>query len=86
METIDLRHAKERLEELLVRAANGEDVRISDPRVGTIRLTAVVAANVQHQRPKRLPGRWKHRLPEPPAGFFDPMSDEDLKDWYGDDA
>ena len=74
MEDVDLRHAKQHLEVLLARAARGEDVRISDPRLGTIRLTAIAAAHRQQQRPKRVPGRWKHRLPEPPAGFFDPTS------------
>lgn len=84
MEDVDLRHAKEHLEELLERAAKGEDVRISDPRLGTIRLSAVAMAAGSAGKPKRMPGRWKDRLPEPPPGFFDPMTDEELKDWYGD--
>lgn len=34
--TID--YAKQHLEELIERALNGEDVRISDPRLGTVQL------------------------------------------------
>ena len=85
MEDVDLRHAKEHLEELLERAARGEDVRITDSRLGPFRLTAVASAMEGSGRPKRVPGRWKDRLPQPPPGFFDPMTDEELKDWYGDD-
>jgi antitoxin (DNA-binding transcriptional repressor) of toxin-antitoxin stability system len=78
MEDVDLRHAKEHLEELLERAAKGEDVRITDPRLGTIRLTAIASA--ASRAVQRVPGRWKDRLPPPPAGFFDPMTDAELKD------
>ena len=86
MEDVDLRHAKEHLEELLERASRGEDVRISDPKLGTIQLRAVTgSAASAPKRPKRVPGRWKDRLPEPPPGFFDPMTEDELKDWYGDD-
>lgn len=84
MEDVDLRHAKEHLEELLERAARGEDVRISDPRLGIIRLTAVAGVVEKGASAKRLPGRWKDRIPEPPSDFFDPMPDVELKDWYGD--
>ena len=41
MDNVTLAEAKEHLEELMERAANGEDVRISDPKVGTVRLSAV---------------------------------------------
>ena len=85
MEDVDLRHAKDHLEELLERAARGEDVRISDPRLGTIRLTAVAGTTVPAARPKRVPGLLKDKLPPPPDDFFDPMTEEELKDWYRDD-
>jgi antitoxin (DNA-binding transcriptional repressor) of toxin-antitoxin stability system len=85
MEDVDLRHAKEHLEELLERAARGEDVRINDPRLGTIKLTAVAGAGVPTNRPKRVPGLLKDKLPPPPDDFFDPMTEEELKDWYGDE-
>ena len=85
MENVTLAHAKEHLEELIERAARGEDVRISDPRVGTVRLTAVGGDPVASKRPKPIPGRWKDRLSDPPPDFFDPLSEEELKDWYGED-
>ena len=39
MEDVDVRHAKEHLEELIERARRGEDVRIADPKGGSVRLT-----------------------------------------------
>ena len=98
MENVPVEHAKDHLEELMQRAARGEDVRISDPALGTVRLTPVRISDVQSQRvtdtmepfvplkQNRVLGHLKDKLPEPPAGFFDPLSDEDLKDWYGDDS
>ena len=98
MEDVTLAHAKEHLEELVARAARGEDVRIVDPMAGTVVLTAarkpdVTAPRVTDTMPPfvpltadRVPGRWKGRLPPPPEDFFDPLTEEELKDWYGDDA
>ena len=85
MQDVTLAHAKEHLEELIERAARGEDVRICDPKLGAVRLTAVAPEARLAGVPKRVPGRWKDRLPEPPPGFFDPLSEDDLRDWYGDD-
>jgi hypothetical protein len=31
-------------------------------------------------------GQWKDRLSKEPPGFFDPLSEEELKDWYGEDT
>ena len=86
MDDVSLTHAKQHLEDLIQRAARGEDVRISDPNSITVKLIPVDVDVAQSQRPKRLAGRWKDRLPEPPAGFFDPLSEQELQDWYGDDA
>jgi antitoxin (DNA-binding transcriptional repressor) of toxin-antitoxin stability system len=85
MEQVTLAEAKEHLDDLLQRAARGEDVRIADPSFGTVKLQPVTAAPADAPKPKRVPGAWKDRLPEPPPGFFDPMSEEELKDWYGDE-
>ena len=70
------------MEDLVKRAVRGEDVRITDPALGTVRLTVVDA--VREPPKKRQPGRWKDRIPPPPDGFFDPMTGDELKDWYGD--
>ena len=86
MDDINLADAKAHLEDLIQRAQRGEDVRISDPRLGTVQLRPLsVADSSPKARPKRRPGRWKDRLPPPPEGFFDPLTGDELKDWYGND-
>jgi antitoxin (DNA-binding transcriptional repressor) of toxin-antitoxin stability system len=100
MEDVDLRHAKEHLEELMERAKRGEDVRINDPKIGTVKLTIVEspapAAGSQRVidtmepfvplKQKRKLGQLQGKIQPVPDEFFDPMTDEELKDWYGDDA
>ena len=81
MEDVPLTHAKEHLEELMQRASRGEDVRITDPKLGTFKLQSLAATA---QRSKRVPGLLKDKLPPPPDDFFDPLSEEELKIWYGD--
>ena len=76
MEDVSLAHAKEHLEELIALAADGQDVRISDPRLGTVRLIAVENASGQ-ERPLRQPGRWKGKL-QVPERLFEPLSDDEL--------
>jgi antitoxin (DNA-binding transcriptional repressor) of toxin-antitoxin stability system len=99
MEDVDLRHAKEHLEELIERARRGKDVRIADAKGGAVRVTPfrdagpdLTATRVTDTMPPfvplkepRKPGRLEGTIPPPPVGFFDPLSDEELKDWYGDD-
>jgi antitoxin (DNA-binding transcriptional repressor) of toxin-antitoxin stability system len=98
MEDVDLRHAKEHLEELIERARRGEDVRISDAKGGAVRLTPVLGAGPDLTAPRitdtmppfvpqkeaRMLGHLDGKVPLPPDGFFDSMSEEELKDWYGD--
>lgn len=98
MEDVDLRHAKEHLEELIERARRGEDVCIADPQGGAVRLTPVREHHSRAPRvidtmppfvplkAPRVPGRLAGKIPPPPDDFFDPLSEEELKDWYGDDA
>ena len=102
METVSLKDAKEHLEELLEKAARGEDVRIRDLKHGTIRLTPVreppvrepdvTAPRVTDTMEPFVPlqgdrplGRLKGKM-QVPARLMEPMSEEELKDWYGDDA
>ena len=98
MEDVDLRHAKEHLEELVERAARGEDVRITDPKLGTVRLTAVrcepdvLAPRVTDTMEPFVPlaknrelGRLEGKM-QVPARLMEPMSEAELRDWYGDDA
>ena len=82
MEDVTVIEAKEHLAELMQRAAQGEDVRISDPAIGTFKLERVDPPAI---KPKRVPGLLKGILPPPPDDFFDPMTEEELKDWYGEE-
>ena len=96
MDTVDLAIAKEQLEELVRRAAEGDDVRITDPKYGTVRLTPVQAATTDAERASgtmapfvplsndRVPGRLAGQL-KVPARLMEPMTEEELRDWYGDD-
>ncbi len=97
MENVPLDHAKEHLEELIARAARGEDVRITDPKLGTVKLqpvrrqpdlaaprvTDTMEPFVPLKQPRGL-GHLKGKLVVP-ARLMEPMSEEELKDWYGDD-
>jgi antitoxin (DNA-binding transcriptional repressor) of toxin-antitoxin stability system len=101
MEDVTLPYAKEHLEDLAARAAEGEDVLFSVPGAGRFRLVPVVdvptldltAPRVTDTMPKFVPlkkprklGQLEGIIPPPPDGFFDPMNEEELKIWYGDDT
>lgn len=78
MEEVSLAHAKDHLEELIERAAKGEDIRISAPKVGIVRLQPVTAATDEDKaRPERRPGRWKGGFTVPER-LFEPLTDEEL--------
>lgn len=86
MEDVDLAHAKEHLEELIARAVRGQDVHIVDARLGKVRLTTIEPSAIGKRRSPRVPGFLKGKVPPPPEDFFDPLSEEELKLWYGDNA
>ncbi len=83
MENVTVAHARDHLDELLERAARGEDVRITDPKLGTIKLMPV--AEVARSAGKRKLGHLEGKMTVP-ARLMEPMSEEELRDWYGDDA
>ena len=97
MEDVTLAHAKEHLEDLMARAAKGEDVRIVDPKAGKVRLISVAGPDVLAPRvtdtmqtfvplaKPRIPGRLKGQM-QVPARLMEPMTEEELRDWYGDDV
>ncbi len=99
MEEIDLRQAKEHLEDLIERARRGEDVRISDAEGKSVRLMPVEGSSPDLTAPRvtdtmppfvplkepRVLGHLKGKM-KVPARLLEPMSEEELKDWYGDDA
>ncbi len=79
MEDVTLTHAKEHLEELIARAARGEDVRISDPKLGTVRLQPVAQPPdaIEPPFPPRIPGQWTGRF-NVPERLFEPLTEEEL--------
>ena len=83
MDTVDLTHAKDHLAELLERAVRGEDVRISDAAIGTVRLTVVggTAGDGRARKPVRL-GLMQGKMTVP-DDLLAPMSEDELLDWYG---
>ena len=96
MEDVTLAEAKERLEELVARAQRGETVSITNAN-GTVRLTAACAPDLNAPRvtdtmqpfvpsgKKRVAGHLSGKM-RVPARLMEPMTDEELRDWYGDDA
>jgi len=82
MEDVSVAHAKEHLEELVARAARGEDVRIVDPKVGKVRLTLAEEATLS-RKPRRL-GLLEGKM-KVPARLLEPMTEDELADWYGND-
>ncbi len=97
MDDISITFAKEHLEDLIARARRGEAVVIDDGH-GPIQLTAtrfvdVTARRVTDTMPPFVPlsqprvlGQLEGTIPLPPDDFFAPLSDDELKDWYGDAA
>lgn len=83
MDDVSLTHAKEHLEDLIARARAGEEVCVSDPKLGTVRLVPVDRS--QSPRPKRVIGQWKDKF-EVPARLFEPLTDDDLQWLSGEDS
>jgi len=83
MEDVSVAHAKEHLEELVARAARGEDVRIVDPKVGKVRLTLARDGAALPRKPRRL-GLLEGKM-NVPARLLEPMTRDEIADWYGDE-
>ena len=77
MEPVTIADARENLEDLIARAARGEDVRIDVPAVGTVRLQVIAKA-----RNRRVFGRLAGKI-KSPAGMLDPMTAEEFAEWPG---
>jgi antitoxin (DNA-binding transcriptional repressor) of toxin-antitoxin stability system len=75
MADVSLNYAKEHLDELLERAARGDDVRIVAPQIGTAKLQIVESASASAER---IPGRWAGRF-QVPSRLFEPLSAEELE-------
>jgi hypothetical protein len=75
MDTFTLAEAKDNLEDLLTRAARGEDVRIADPKFGTLKVSAESVK--LGDLPKRVPNLWKDKYIIPER-LMEPLSDDEL--------
>jgi antitoxin (DNA-binding transcriptional repressor) of toxin-antitoxin stability system len=49
------------------------------------RITDTMPKFVPLKKPRKL-GQLEGIIPPPPDGFFDPLDEEELKLWYGDDT
>lgn len=93
MDTFTIVEAKEKLAELVERAARGEDVRIVDPVGHAVDLKAVqpprsveeASRRVGRLKGKRQLGHLTDKMTVP-ARLMEPMDADELRDWYGDDA
>ena len=75
MEDVTLAHAKEHLEELFERAANGEDVLIRDPKLGTMKLQPV---RLVGPYATRISGLMKGKARLTLEQALQPLTDDDL--------
>jgi prevent-host-death family protein len=73
MDDVTIADAKEHLEDLLARAARGEDVSITDPVRGTFRLQQIKPA----RRQAPILGQWAGK-PTVPARLFEPLTEDEL--------
>lgn len=76
METITIHKAKTQLSRLIEKACKGEEIIIARGKKPVVKL---VALPVQ-QKGRRVPGAWKGKITYT-ADAFDPLTDEELKDW-----
>ena len=79
MENVTLADAKVNLEDLIERAARGEDVRIVDKTHGSVRLTPI--GRQAARKPRRL-GLLEGKM-RVPVDLLEPMSEAELEDWDG---
>jgi len=80
-ETITIHAAKTHLSELIRRAEEGEEIIIARGNKPVVKLVVV-----QPERPQRVFGAMKHLIGHIPDDAFDPLPEEELRLWYGDDV
>jgi antitoxin (DNA-binding transcriptional repressor) of toxin-antitoxin stability system len=78
MDQYDINYAREHLDELVGKAARGEEVMIEVPGQGTFRLQQLAEAPADKpQRRRPILGQWKGRLTVPER-LFEPLTEEEL--------
>ena len=80
MATVTIREAKAQLSDLIARAEAGEEIVITRDEEPVARLTPM-----EKVKPKRVPGLLKGKYDIPDAFFFDPLPEEELRLWEGED-
>jgi antitoxin (DNA-binding transcriptional repressor) of toxin-antitoxin stability system len=80
MDTISTTRAERELSDLIHRAATGETIIIEAPSGERVRLEPMLETDQD-----RVPGLLKDKI-KVPARLLEPMSEEELKLWYGDDS
>ena len=76
MQDVTLAYAKEHLEELLIRVAQGEEIAISVPRVGTVQLAA--RSTGARDFPPRMYGQWRHLADISDERLLEPLTNDEL--------
>ena len=80
METILIEDAQRELSQLVDRARAGETIIIEGPAGARVKLEPLPDVAYQGER---VPGRLKG-IVAVPKGLLDPMTEDELKDWYGE--
>lgn len=80
MDTVPTSKAEDELPLLIHRAVAGETIVIESPSGERVRLEPLPKV----QRAERVPGLLKDQF-DVPARLFEPMSDDELKLWSGED-
>jgi prevent-host-death family protein len=79
MATVTIHEAKTQLSKLIARAEAGEEIVIARGKEPVVKLTPVPKV-----KKRRAPGFLKG-VEIPDAFFFDPLPEEELRAWEGDD-
>jgi hypothetical protein len=83
MDTIPTTRAERELPDLIHRAAIGETIIIEAPSGERVRLEPLPqSSHASTDRQERKPGRLKGKLTVP-ARLMEPMSEDEVADWYG---
>lgn len=77
---VTMHQAKTHFSKLVAQVEQGEEIVIARGDKPVARLVPYDSPT----KPKRVPGRLKGMFEVPP-NFFDPLTDEELKVWHGDD-
>ena len=81
MTTVTIHHAKTQLSKLIAKAEAGEEVVIMRGKTPVAKLTSVATV-----KPRLKFGMLKGKIPPlPDEFFFDPLPEDELRLWEGDD-